>query len=69
MGGDGGVGASDTVDEADFAGGVAMVGDEVVVAGEASESGECGRAIPEPSAIGFLEFCCSIEATACRSFN
>ena len=31
LGGDGGVGVSETVDEADFVGGVAIVGDEAVV--------------------------------------
>ena len=33
-GGEGGVGASEALDEADLVGGVAIVGDEVVVVGE-----------------------------------
>ena len=52
-GGDGGVGASEAVDEADFVGGVAIVGEDVVVAGEFSETGDCGRTIPAPSGVGF----------------
>lgn len=43
IGGEGGVGASDTVDEVDFVGGVAIVGEEVVVAGDASDIGDPGR--------------------------
>jgi len=39
VGGDGGVSASDTSEEADFVGGVAIVGDEVDVVGE-----RCDRA-------------------------
>ncbi len=34
VGGEGGVGVSDTVDEVDFVGGVATVGDDVLVVGE-----------------------------------
>lgn len=34
VGGEGGVGVSETVEEADFVGGVAMVGEEVDVASE-----------------------------------
>lgn len=40
VGGDGGVGVSETVDEADFVGGVAMVGEDAVVVGEFSETGD-----------------------------
>lgn len=34
FGGEGGVGVSDTVDEVDFVGGVATVGEDVLVVGE-----------------------------------
>ena len=37
VGGDGGVNASETSEEADLVGGVAMVGDEVEVVGECRE--------------------------------
>jgi hypothetical protein len=50
-GGDGGVGASDALDEVDFVGGVAKVGEEVVVAGDSSDKGDWGR--PGPRGVGF----------------
>lgn len=37
VGGDGGVGVSDTVEEADFVGGVAIVGEDIVVGSERSD--------------------------------
>lgn len=43
VGGEGGVAVSDTVEDADFVGGVAMVGDELEVVGEISDSADCGR--------------------------
>ena len=39
-GGDGGVSVSDTSEEADFVGGVAMVGEEVVVVGDISDKAD-----------------------------
>lgn len=42
VGGDGGVGVSETVEEADFVGGVAMVGEDMVVGSERSDIAVCG---------------------------
>lgn len=42
-GGEGGVGVSETVDEADLVGGVAVVGEDAVVVGECSDTGDRGR--------------------------
>lgn len=53
-GGDGGVGASDVIDEADFVGGVTRTGEDVLVPTEFSDKGDCDRAIPGPRGVGFL---------------
>lgn len=80
IGGDGGVGASDVIDEADLASGVARTGEDVVVPAECSETGDCGRAIPGPRTVGFLTWrfdpaptwcslSCIISASTLRSDN
>lgn len=53
-GGDGGVGAPDATDEADFVGGVTRTGEDVLVPAEFSDTGDCDRAIPGPRGVGFL---------------
>ena len=53
-GGDGGVGVSDTIDEADFVGGVAIVGEEFDVAGDVCERADCGLARSGIIGDGFL---------------
>lgn len=65
VGGDGGVGVSETVDDADFAGGVAIVGeDAVVVVGEFSDIGERGLISPGLRGAGIRNRCRSITASA-----
>ena len=69
VGGEGGVGVSDTVEDADFVGGVAIVGDELEVVGESSESADCGRA--SSGTIGSGLFLCwrSIVSSALRNLS
>jgi len=43
VGGDGGVGVSDTVEDADFVIGVAIVGEEFDVVGDSSDMADSGR--------------------------
>lgn len=64
VGGEGGVGVSETVDEVDFVGGVATVGDEVLVVGEWPDMADCGRAISESRGGNFLVFCLCAAASA-----
>ena len=64
VGGEGGVGVSETVDEVDFVGGVVTVGDEVLVAGEWPDIGDWGRARLESKGGGFLLFCLCAAASA-----
>ena len=68
-GGEGGVGVSETVDEADFVGGVAIIGEDVVVVGEFSDTGDRGRRSPALRGVGFRKRCRSAAASACRSLS
>ena len=63
-GGEGGVGVSETVDEADFVGGVAIVGEDVVVVGEFSEAGDPGRSRLGFRGVGFRSRCRAAAASA-----
>ena len=54
VGGDGGVGVSDAMEEADFVGGVATVGEEFDVVGENWDKADCGRAKSGSTGEGFL---------------
>jgi hypothetical protein len=49
IGGDGGVAVLETVVDADFEGGVVVIGDEAVEVGDASDTGECGAFPPVAS--------------------
>lgn len=64
VGGDGGVGVSDTVDEADLVGGVATVGDDAVVVGEFSDAIDRGRATMELIGEVFRSRCRSTASSA-----
>lgn len=65
VGGEGGVGVSEAVDDTDFVGGVAMVGDEaVVVDGECSEMEDLGRGMLAPTGVGFRSLDLSFAASA-----
>lgn len=54
VGGDGGVRVSETSEEADFVGGVAMVGEELDVVGDSCDSADWGRACSGAIGGGFL---------------
>ena len=62
-GGDGGVGVSEVVEEADLVGGVARVGDEAVVEGECTDIEDCGRETLTPRGVGFLKCDRSVKAS------
>jgi hypothetical protein len=64
VGGEGGVGVSETIDEADLVGGVAMVGDDAVVVGEFSDVSDRGRPTMESRGDGFRSRCRSPAASA-----
>ena len=68
-GGDGGVGVSETVDEVDLVGGVAIVGEDAVVVGECSDTDDWGLGIPWPRDVGFCIRCRSVTNSACRSLS
>ena len=64
VGGDGGVGASETVEDADLVGGVGMVGEDVEVVWECCDVRDNGRG---SSGVGFLDRCLWAAASAFRS--
>ena len=54
VGGDGGVCVSEAADETDFAGGVAIVGEDTeVLVGECSDTDDSGRATVAARGVGF----------------
>lgn len=64
VGGDGGVGVSETTDEADFVRGVATVGEDVVVVGEFSEAGDRDGNPAGSRGVGFRRRCRSAATSA-----
>ena len=69
VGGEGGVRASDTSDDADFVGGVAIVGDEVDVVGDSSDNADCGLARSAINGGGFFRRSRSDTSSAWRSLS
>lgn len=69
VGGDGGVRVSDTSEDTDFVGGVAIVGEEFDVVGDNSDVADCGRAKPSTRGEGFLRRCLSAASSAWRSLS
>lgn len=64
VGGDGGVSVSETVDDTDFVGGVAIVGEDAVVAGEFSDAGDRDLVGPGFRGVGIRKRCRSTMASA-----
>jgi len=64
VGGDGGVSVSETSEEADLVGGVATVGEEFEVVGDAWDSADCGRARSGARGGSFLRRCLSAASSA-----
>ena len=70
VGGDGGVCVSEAIEETDFVGGVAFVGDDAAVSiGECSDKEECDLGIIAASGVGFRRRDLSAAASACRSLS
>ena len=64
VGGEGGVGTSEAIDDVDFVGGVAIVGDDAEVMAERSEVGDCGLTTPWSRTEGLLKRCLSVADSA-----
>ena len=68
VGGEGGVGASEAVEEADFVGGVGMVGEDVEVVRECCDPRDVGRTRSDWIGSTFIERCRCTATSALRNW-